>query len=57
MTDKVDSSVVMAQLQVSFRCECDNQGLSTYGRPFFCLPSLVADWAQDVYYGFYSGLD
>ena len=43
MTDKADGSVVLAQLQVAFLWECDKLGLSPCGRPFSCLPSLVAD--------------
>ena len=43
MADKSDGSIVLALLQVAFRWECDNQRLSQCGRPFPCLPNLVAD--------------
>ena len=43
MADIADGSVVLAQLQVAFFCECDNFGLSPCGRPFSCVPNLAAD--------------
>ena len=42
MADKVDGSIVVAHLQVAFLWECDNYRLSPCGRPFPCLPNLVA---------------
>ena len=33
MTDEVDSSVVLAELQVALFKECNNQRLSPWGRP------------------------
>ena len=33
MTDEADSSVVLAELQVAFFRECNNQRLSPWGRP------------------------
>ena len=36
MTDEADSSVVLAELQVAFSRECNNQRLSPRGRPFSC---------------------
>ena len=43
MTDKADSSVVLAELQVALFRECNNQRLSPWGRPFsiFCYRSLL----------------
>ena len=57
MADKADSSVVMAQLQIAFLSECDNKGLTPYGRQFSCLPNLIADCGQGVNRGFSSCLD
>ena len=57
MADKVDGSVVLAQLQVAFLWECDNKRLCPCGRPFSCLSNLVADCGQDVNHGFSSCLD
>ena len=57
MADKADGSVVLAQLQIAFLWECDNKGLSPCGRPFSCLPNLVADCDQDVNHDFSSCLD
>ena len=42
MADKADGSVVLAQLQVSFLRESDNQGFSPMGLSFSCLQDLVA---------------
>ena len=36
MTDEVDSSVVLAELQVALFRECNNQRLSPWGRAFSC---------------------
>ena len=57
MADEAGGSVVLAQLQVAFLWESDNYGLSLCGRPFSCLPNLVADCGQDVNHGFFSCLD
>ena len=38
MTDDVDSSVVLAGLQVALFGECNNQPLGPWGRPFSCSP-------------------
>ena len=43
MTDKADSSVVLAELQVVLFRECNNQRLSPWGRPFSCSPDSVTD--------------
>ena len=43
MTDKADSSVVLAELQVALFRECNNQRLSSWGSPFFCSPDPVTD--------------
>ena len=43
MTDEADSSVVLAELQVSLFRECNNQRLSPLGRPFSCSPDPVTD--------------
>ena len=43
MTDKADSSVVPAQLYVALFRECNNQRLSSQGRPFSCSPDPVTD--------------
>ena len=43
MTDKADSSVVLAELQVALFRECYNQRLSPLGRPSFCSPDSVTD--------------
>ena len=43
MTDEADSSVVLAQLQVAFFREYNNQRLSPWGRPFSCSPDSVTD--------------
>ena len=43
MTDKADSSVVLAELQVALFRECNNQRLTPWGRPFSCSPDLVTD--------------
>ena len=40
MTDEADSFVVLAELQVSFCRECNNQRMSPWGRPFSCSPDL-----------------
>ena len=43
ITDEADSSVVLAELQVAFFRECNNQRLSPWGWPFFsrsCYRSL-----------------
>ena len=42
MTDEADSSVVLAELQVTHFRECNNQRLSLWGRPFSGSPDLVA---------------
>ena len=34
MPDEADSSVILAELQVAFFRECNNQRLSPWGRPF-----------------------
>ena len=57
MADKADGSVVLTQLQVAFLWDCGNKGLNPFGRPFSCLPNLVADCGLDVYHGFSSCLD
>ena len=57
MADEADGSVVLAQLQVAFLWECDNQESNPRGRPFSCLPNLVADCGQDVNHGFSFCLD
>ena len=41
MTDKADSSVVLAELQVALFRECNNQRLSPWGRPFTYSPDSV----------------
>ena len=43
MADKADGSVILAQRQAASLWECDNEGLSPCGRPFSCLPNLVAN--------------
>ena len=43
MTDEADISVVLAELQVAFFRECNNQRLSPWGRPFSCSPDPVTD--------------
>ena len=43
MTDKADSSVVLAELQVALFRGCNNQRLSPWGRTFFCSPDPVTD--------------
>ena len=43
MTDEADSSVVLAKLQVTPFRECNNQRLSSWGRPFSCSPDPVTD--------------
>ena len=43
MTDEADSSVVLAELQVSLFRECNNSRLSPWGRPFSCSPDSVTD--------------
>ena len=43
MTDEADSSVVLAEQQVAFFRECNNQRLSPWGRPFSCSPDPVTD--------------
>ena len=43
MTDEVDSSVVLAELQVALFRECNNQRLSPLGRPFSCSRDSVTD--------------
>ena len=43
MTDEVDSSVVLAELQVALFRECNNQRLSQWGRPFSCSLDSVTD--------------
>ena len=40
---EVDSSVVLAELQVALFRECNNQRLSPWGRPFSCSPDPVTD--------------
>ena len=43
MTDEIDSSVVLAELQVALFRECNTQRLSPWGRPLFCSPDPVKD--------------
>ena len=43
MTDKADSSVVLAELQVASFRECNNQRLNPWGRSFSCSPDPVTD--------------
>ena len=43
LTDKADSSVVLAELQVALFRECNNQQLSPWGRLFSCSPDSVTD--------------
>ena len=43
MTDETDSSVVLAELQVTLFRECNNQQLSPWGWPFTCSPDPVTD--------------
>ena len=43
MADKSDGSEVLAQLQVSFIWESDNQGFSPIDWSFSCLQDRVAD--------------
>ena len=43
MADKADGSVALAQLQVPFLREKDNQGFSPIDWSFSCLQGLVAD--------------
>ena len=43
MTDEADSSVVLAELQISLFRECNNQRLSLWSRPFSCFPDPVLD--------------
>ena len=43
MADEADSSVVLAELQVALFRECNNQRLSSWGRPFSCSPDPVTD--------------
>ena len=43
MTDEINSSVVLAKLQVALFRECNNQRLSPWGRPFSCSPDPVTD--------------
>ena len=38
VTDEANSSVVLAELQVALFRECNNQRLSSWGRPFSCPP-------------------
>ena len=41
ITDEADSSVVLAELQVAFFRECNNQRLSPWGMPFSCSPDML----------------
>ena len=41
ITDEADSSVVLAELQVAFFSECNNQQLSPWGMPFSCSPDML----------------
>ena len=43
LTDEIDSSVVLAELQVALFRECNNQRLSQWGRPSSCSPDPVTD--------------
>ena len=43
MTDKADSFVVLAELQVAIFRECNDQRLSPWGRPFSCSQDPVTD--------------
>ena len=43
MTDEADSSVVLAELQSGLFRECNNQRLSSWGRPFSYSPDPVTD--------------
>ena len=43
MTGEADGSVVLAELQVAFFRECNNQRLSPWGRPFSCSPDPDTD--------------
>ena len=43
MTDEIDNSVVLAELQVALFRECNNQRLSPWRRPFSCSPDPVTD--------------
>ena len=47
MTDEANSSVVLAELQVTLFRECNNHRLSLWGRPFSCSPvTLVVKQKQ-----------
>ena len=43
MADEADNSVVLAELQVALFRECNNQRVSSFGRPFPCSPDPVTD--------------
>ena len=43
MTDGADRSEVLAELYVALFRECNNQQLSSWGRPFSCSPDPVTD--------------
>ena len=57
MTDEVDSSVVLAELQVALFRECNNQRLSPWGRPFSCSPDSVTDLCYNIYHGLPASLN
>ena len=43
LTDEADSSVVLAELQIAFFRECNNQRLNPWNRSFSCSPNPVTD--------------
>ena len=49
MTDEADSSVVLAKLKtVALFKECNNQRLSSWGKPFSCSPDLIANRRYNI---------
>ena len=57
ITDKADSSLVLAELQVALSRKCNNQRLSPRGRPFSCSPDPVTDLCQNIYHGLPASLN
>ena len=43
MTDEADSSVDLAELQIAFFMERNNQRLNPWGRPFSCSPDPITN--------------
>ena len=57
MTDEANSSVVLAELQVTLFRKGNNQRLSPLDRPFSCSPDPVTDLCSNIYYGLTTSLN